>query len=291
MTNASPPVQAFNAGEVSPLVEGRYDLEFIYQSSRIQENIHGISQGPAVRRPGTKHVVAHKNSAERVNLVDFEFDASQSYVLEIGNGYMRVCKDRAQVVVLDTNAVIANGDFASDISSWTDESIGGTADRAFNAGGWMDVTGHSSGAGWAEQSVATASTGVEHTLRFDVLGVASDTIELRIGTATTGAQIIDDLKLGVGHHAIAFTPPSSPFSSSLLTRPRNPSASITWRSWTMNRLRSHRRLMKPAPWRSPGSNRSIGSMSIIRAIIRARSAGADMRPGRSRNSIFRMARI
>ncbi|UCH75185.1 MAG: hypothetical protein JSU82_04895 [Rhodospirillales bacterium] len=78
-------------------------------------------------------------------------------------------------------------------------------------GGRLNLDGLADDYAWAEQAVATTRTGQEHVLRFRVLGVAGDTAELRIGSAPTGNDLVDDRTVGVGYHAIAFTPTASPF--------------------------------------------------------------------------------
>ena len=63
----------------------------------------------------------------------------------------------------------------------------------------------------AEQSVTTTDTGQEHVLRFRVLGIPGDSIKLRIGTTSTGKELVDDIAFETGCHTYAFTPDSSPF--------------------------------------------------------------------------------
>ena len=46
------PVRAFNAGEFSPLMEGRTDLDRYPYSLKHLLNTVAIIQGPACRRPG-----------------------------------------------------------------------------------------------------------------------------------------------------------------------------------------------------------------------------------------------
>ena len=67
------------------------------------------------------------------------------------------------------------------------------------------------GTAWAEQAVTTTSLGQEHVLQFRVIGAPGDKIELRIGSESTGVGFANLLDLGVGTHAVAFTPTVSPF--------------------------------------------------------------------------------
>jgi len=99
MPKASPIRTAFNAGEFSPLIDGRVDSPKYDNGVRIMENFFPTVQGPAERRPGTRYVAATKNSAKRSWLLPFEFSLSQAFVLEFGDGYIRFFTNHGQVVV------------------------------------------------------------------------------------------------------------------------------------------------------------------------------------------------
>ncbi len=94
------PLTAFNAGELSPKMEGRIDYPKYTQGLRTCENLLPLTQGPVIRRPGTKYVATTKNSGA-VRLVPFEYSVSDTYMLEFGDEYMRVYRNQAQV--LDVN--------------------------------------------------------------------------------------------------------------------------------------------------------------------------------------------
>jgi hypothetical protein len=77
--------------------------------------------------------------------------------------------------------------------------------------GRLNLDGLTDDYAWAEQDVTTSSTGQEHVLTFRVLGVAGDTAQLRIGSVSTGDDLLEDREVAVGYHAFAFTPTTSPF--------------------------------------------------------------------------------
>lgn len=97
MPKASPIRSAFNAGELSPLVEGRVDVAKYQNGTRVCENFIPSVQGPAVRRPGTRFVAEVKASAKRTWLYRFEFNVSQSFILEFGDQYIRFYTNHGQV--------------------------------------------------------------------------------------------------------------------------------------------------------------------------------------------------
>lgn len=86
---ASPILSAFNAGELSPTLDGRTDLAKYANGAKRMENFFGLVQGPAVRRGGTPFVAEVKDSSKRVWLIKFEFSATQAFVLEFGDLYVR----------------------------------------------------------------------------------------------------------------------------------------------------------------------------------------------------------
>lgn len=73
------------------------------------------------------------------------------------------------------------------------------------------LVGDGSDIAWAEQDVTTTATDVEHVLAFRVNGDHGDTLQLSIGTTSTGGELISDVEYGVGFHVVAFTPTVSPF--------------------------------------------------------------------------------
>jgi hypothetical protein len=86
---ASPAVAAFDAGEFSPQMEGRIDIEKYPRAAHIQQNFIALKQGPSTYRQGTAYVQPVKNSANRTWLRKFEFSTTQAYQIEFGDGYVR----------------------------------------------------------------------------------------------------------------------------------------------------------------------------------------------------------
>lgn len=104
MPKASAIRSNFNAGELSPLLDGRVDIAKYSNGCRTLENFIPMVQGPAVRRAGTRFVAEVKNSNSRTWLARFEFSTAQSYLLEFGQGYLRFYTNRGQ---LQTGTVTA----------------------------------------------------------------------------------------------------------------------------------------------------------------------------------------
>lgn len=88
---------SFNAGEWSPLMAGRIDLDKYPNAVEQLENIVIDPRGPAVFRPGMKYVAGTKTNASVSVLIPFEFAATIAYALEFGDSYIRFYKDQAQI--------------------------------------------------------------------------------------------------------------------------------------------------------------------------------------------------
>ncbi len=89
-------INAFNAGELSPELEGRTDLDKYGKGAKRIENFIVHPEGGAHRRPGTRFV-ADAAATTDSRLVPFIFSTEQAYVLEFSNLKIRVFADEVQV--------------------------------------------------------------------------------------------------------------------------------------------------------------------------------------------------
>lgn len=108
MPRAKPITTSFNAGELSPLLDGRVDQDKYFSGCKKLLNYIPTVQGPARRRGGTRHVGLVRDSSQRPWLVDFVFSAGQAYVLEFGGNYVRFWVNRAQLLSGGTPYEIAS---------------------------------------------------------------------------------------------------------------------------------------------------------------------------------------
>lgn len=86
-------------GELSPAHHGRSDLARYQNSLAKCLNALVDAYGGVMNRSGFRYCTTVKDSTKRVRILPFEFNASQTYVLEFGDYYMRVLKDGAPVLV------------------------------------------------------------------------------------------------------------------------------------------------------------------------------------------------
>tara|TARA_R100001198_G_scaffold61257_1_gene35565 strand:- start:379 stop:2766 length:2388 start_codon:yes stop_codon:yes gene_type:complete len=92
MARVSSIVTNFQAGELSPRIEGRIDLQKYSSGAQTLQNMLTFPQGGITRRPGTEYAGTSKDGG-KVRLLNFEFSDTQAYVLEFGANYIRFFKD------------------------------------------------------------------------------------------------------------------------------------------------------------------------------------------------------
>ena len=98
MAKASPIINALNAGEWSPLLDGRTDIQGYSASAFKMENFIPSIQGPAIKRGGAGFVRQVKDSTDRTWLVPFIRSRSTAYQIEFGDLYCRFYQNRSPVI-------------------------------------------------------------------------------------------------------------------------------------------------------------------------------------------------
>lgn len=95
----SPIQPTFSGGEFSPRVQGRVDNERYRTGLAKSLNFLPTTQGPLLRRGGTKYTGADvKDPANPPTLIPFQFSQTQNYILEFGQSYIRFHTNGGQVL-------------------------------------------------------------------------------------------------------------------------------------------------------------------------------------------------
>lgn len=89
---------SFTAGILSPALWSRVDLAKYGSGLKTAVNLFIHPHGGASNRAGLEFIREVKTSANKTRLIPFQFNTSQSYILEFGAGYMRVFKDGGLVL-------------------------------------------------------------------------------------------------------------------------------------------------------------------------------------------------
>lgn len=110
-------------GEVSAAVGARVDLSKRAVAVERAENFIATFTGSMMHRPGQKFVARAKPGAGQYRIIEFEFNTSQTFVLELGEQYMRFHTLGAQI--LDSSNVLTITDITAAIPGGvTVESVG-----------------------------------------------------------------------------------------------------------------------------------------------------------------------
>jgi hypothetical protein len=117
--------RSFSGGEISPSLYARVDTAKYATGVRTLRNMIVMRHGGAQNRPGFKFIKEVADSTKTTRLIEFIFNADQTYILEFGDETMRVFKDGVQQTDLTlTITGITNANPAVVTYTGTDPSSG-----------------------------------------------------------------------------------------------------------------------------------------------------------------------
>ncbi len=189
MAKASPIQMSFNAGELSPYLEGRIDLSKYASGCHKLENYIPKVQGPAQKRSGTRHVI-HPRGNGAGRFIPFEFNITQAYVLLFSHLRM--------IVLKDGGAVLDGSPIAITAITATDPPVLTSAGHPFSTNDQVYITG------------VTGMTELNGRY-FDVLKLDANTYSLVTEDATTYDAYS---AAGTAEAVVALTSADIPYSSS-----------------------------------------------------------------------------
>lgn len=104
MSNVRNLSRSFAAGEITPELFGRVDLDQFQTGLATCRNFITLPHGPAANRPGFAFVLAAKFAASRSRLIPFSYSTTQTMVLEFGVGYIRFHTQGQTLLTADGSA-------------------------------------------------------------------------------------------------------------------------------------------------------------------------------------------
>ena len=143
MARSAPAFSSFTAGEISPRLEGRTNIEKYREGLSDLTNMIVMPHGGVTRRPGTEYLGEIANSSVKSRLIPFQFKTSDTYILEFGNQTMRVLRNDLQVLNSTTRNISA-ATKANPVVITTSASHGySNGDEVFidSAGGMTEING------------------------------------------------------------------------------------------------------------------------------------------------------
>lgn len=194
---------AWNRGIASPLALARFDLKRLALSAQIMTNWMCRTLGSMMLRPGTQFIDDTYNDSQAVH-IPFIFSISDTAIIELTNNVMRVRVAEAIISRVSVATAVTNGNFTTDLSSWTDaDDSGGVS--VWVTGSFMGLTGNGTARAVRQQTVTVAGgdLNAEHALR---IVVTKGYVTLRVGTTAGDDSYVRNTLLSVGVHSLAFTP-------------------------------------------------------------------------------------
>jgi hypothetical protein len=91
-------INSFNAGELSPYMGARSDVEKYRNGCSTLENFIILPYGGVIRRPGTEYLGSPKFDNRRCRLIGFNFSTTTRFVIEMGHQYLRFWSNGVQVL-------------------------------------------------------------------------------------------------------------------------------------------------------------------------------------------------
>ena len=88
----------FSRGELGPQLDGRFDVDSYGSALRQARNVLVLKYGGITKRPGTRLVGEVLDASTPTRLMPFQFSLTQTYALEMGQGYMSPCADGGRIL-------------------------------------------------------------------------------------------------------------------------------------------------------------------------------------------------
>lgn len=208
---------SFTGGELSPALWARTDLAKYQTGLKTALNTFIHPHGGMSNRAGLQFIGEVKTSANETRLVPFQFSATQSYVLEFGNLYMRVWKEGGLVlsggVPYEVTTPFATADLyglvftqEADVVYITNQNYAPRKLSRFADDNWTLTTptfAPSISAPGTPTAVATTGTG-STSYRYRVSAVSSATGEESLPSSPSAA-ITNDLSLAGNKNTVSWS--------------------------------------------------------------------------------------
>jgi len=199
-------VLAFNRGLLSTLALARVDITRYRMAAAIMVNWMARVLGGMMLRPGWAYVGATDGNAQ-CRTIPFVFSATDTARIEITAGTLRFWVADALVTRPAVTAAVTNGNFATDLSGWTDSSQAG-ASVTWKAAADVSFVGTGTNNAILDQQVTVNQENVRHALR---IVVTRGPFTFRCGTSQGDDSLINETTLNAGTHSLAFTPAGGSF--------------------------------------------------------------------------------
>lgn len=208
------PLISFNRGIISPLALARIDLKAAMMAAETQTNWMPRAFGSMMLRPGTEYIDTFTNmeSDDNIFLVPFVYDNGDTAIIEVfdttSGGNMRIRVDDSLISYPSVSSSITNGEFANDVSGWTDDDDAGAVSAyGFSQGEGRMYMVSNNGFAYArryqEITVSGGDINTEHAINVEV---SAGEVTFSIGSTQGDDDYVVRTILTKGNHILSFTP-------------------------------------------------------------------------------------
>jgi hypothetical protein len=125
MTNPRTFQPNFSRGELAPALYGRFDVDTWNSALRKARNVVVLKYGGLSKRPGTRFIAEVLDATQPNRIIPFQFSLTQTYALELGQGYMAPCALGGRVLETElTITAITNAANAQITAAYHGYSVG-----------------------------------------------------------------------------------------------------------------------------------------------------------------------
>lgn len=128
MANVKNLDRSFAAGEITPELFGRVDLDQFQTGLALCRNFITLPHGPAMNRSGFAYVLETALGGRRCRIIPFTYSITQTMVLEFGHGYIRFHTGGSTLLEANQAAI------------FNDDLTIGCAGHGYATGDWIFVT-------------------------------------------------------------------------------------------------------------------------------------------------------
>lgn len=191
---------SFTGGEITPRLRGRVNVDKVVEGLETLTNFIVSPYGGVYRRTGLKFVNELADETVESRLIPFEGSDGNSFAIEMNNANARFYTNQG---ILLQSRDFTNGDFASNITGWTDISAG-TGSISHDAGNArMDLNSTGGGNEARAEQIITYLGTAQYTVTLDV---GTNSVTYKVGTTSGATDIATGvLTAGVGK-TFNFTP-------------------------------------------------------------------------------------
>lgn len=160
---------SFTAGELTPALHRRPDLEKYISGLKTCKNFFVHPHGGASNRAGTEFICEVKDSTKVTRLIEFAFNTEDTYALELGDQYIRVVRSGGQVLLSVTP------------SAWADTTAYVVTDHVAQGGiNYYCKLAHTSVLANDQPGTGTNWTDYWHALTTDIVEIPTPFLEAEL---------------------------------------------------------------------------------------------------------------